>query len=84
MKPLTLDRLCIHQVTLMQCGFRESIDCLARHGVTKTAVWRDKLDEVGTAEGGRILADAGVAEPLAVAHGEPHLDAPGRSVASGA
>lgn len=60
LQPLTLDRLCIHQVTLMQCDFRESMECLARHGVTKTAVWRDKLDEIGTAEGARILDDLGI------------------------
>ncbi len=59
--PLTLDRLCIHQVTLMQCDFKGSIDCLARHGVMQTAVWKDKLDEVGTEQGARILHDAGVA-----------------------
>jgi sugar phosphate isomerase/epimerase len=55
------DRLCIHQATLMQCDFRQSIDCFARYGVTQTAVWKDKLDEVGTRQGARILHDAGVA-----------------------
>ena len=58
--PLPLDRLCIHQVTLMQCDFRESIECLARHGVRKTAVWVEKLDEVGADEGARILQGNGV------------------------
>lgn len=58
--PLTLDRLCIHQVTLMQCDFRASIECLSRNGVTMTAVWRDKLDEIGTAEAKRILTGNGV------------------------
>lgn len=58
--PLTPDRLCVHQVTLMQCDFRASIECLSRHGVTKTAVWRDKLDEIGIADATRILADNGV------------------------
>ena len=62
MKPklLTLDRLCIHQATLMQCDFRASIECLARHGVTKTAVWKEKLHEVGLADAVRILNDNGV------------------------
>ena len=54
------DRLCIHQATLMQCDFRTSIECLSRHGVTKTAVWRDKLDEISVAEAARILSDHGV------------------------
>mgnify|MGYP001818291766 FL=1 len=60
LSPLSSDRLCIHQVTLMQCGFRQSLETLARHGVTKTAIWRDKLDEVGTEEGARILRDLGL------------------------
>jgi len=56
-----IGRLCIHQVTLEgQCDFRQSIDCLARHGVTMTAVWRSRLDEVGTAAGAAHLRDAGV------------------------
>lgn len=59
-EPLTLDRLCIHQVTLMQCDYRQSMETLARHGVTRTAIWREKLDEVGTQEGARILADLGI------------------------
>lgn len=60
LQPITLDRLCIHQVTLMQCDFRQSMEILARHGVTKTAIWRDKLDEIGTQEGARILRDLGI------------------------
>jgi sugar phosphate isomerase/epimerase len=44
----------------MQCDFRASIECLARHGVTKTAVWRDKLDEIGIAEAVMILNDNNV------------------------
>jgi sugar phosphate isomerase/epimerase len=58
--PLPLDRLCIHQVTLMQCDFRQSMEVLARHGVTKTAIWREKLDEIGTVEAARILRDLGI------------------------
>ena len=57
---LPLDRLCIHQVTLMSCDFRTSMEVLARHGVRKTAIWRDKLDEVGTDEAARILHDLGI------------------------
>ena len=54
---LTNDRLNIHQVTLMQCDFRQSIECLARHGITHTAVWREKLDEIGLSEAQVILRD---------------------------
>jgi sugar phosphate isomerase/epimerase len=57
---LTKDRLNIHQVTLMECTFRESIECLARHGITETAVWRAKLDEVGLPDALSILNDNGV------------------------
>jgi len=60
LKPLSIERLCIHQVTLMQCDFLQSMETLARHGVTKTAIWRDKLDEVGVDEGARILRDLGI------------------------
>jgi sugar phosphate isomerase/epimerase len=56
-----LSRLCIHQVTLEgRCDFRQSIDCLARNGVTMTAVWKSRLDEIGTAAGAAHLRDAGV------------------------
>jgi len=54
-------RLCIHQVTLEgQCDFRQSIDCLARNGIAMTAVWKPRLDEIGTAAGVACLRDAGV------------------------
>ncbi len=54
-------RLAIHQVTLRdQWSFRESIEGLARHGVRRTAVWRDKLHEIGLGEGARVLRDNGM------------------------
>ena len=56
-----LTRLCVHQVTLMeQCDFRRAVECLARNGVTKTAVWRDKLDTIGVTAAASILRDRGV------------------------
>ena len=56
-----LSRLCIHQVTLEgRCDFRQSIDCLARNGIGPTAVWRSRLDEIGTRAGAVHLRDAGV------------------------
>ena len=57
---LALDRLNIHQVTLNQCDLRESVECLARHGVQSTAVWIAKLEETGTAEARRVLDDNGM------------------------
>lgn len=60
-----LDRLCIHQVTLLeQCDFRESVECLARNGVFNTAVWRQKLDAYGLDEAKRALSDSGVNAPI--------------------
>ena len=56
-----LSRLCIHQVTLEgRCDFRQSIDCLARNGISSTAIWRSRLDEIGTRAGAAHLRDAGV------------------------
>ncbi len=52
---LPLDRLSIHQATLMQCDFRESIECFARHGVHQTAIWRDKLEQIGLDEAVQVL-----------------------------
>ena len=54
---LPMERLAIHQVTLMQCDFRASIECFARHEVRQTAVWLDKLDAIGTEDGARVLED---------------------------
>ena len=54
-------KLAIHQVTLRdQWSFRECVEGLARHGVSQTAVWRDKLHEVGVKEGATILRDNGM------------------------
>ncbi len=54
-------RLAIHQVTLRdQWSFRESIEGLSRHGIQKTAIWREKLHEQGVEEGARILQDHGM------------------------
>jgi len=51
-------RLAIHQVTLRdQWSFRESIEGFARHGVHTTAVWREKLHEIGAHEAAQILRD---------------------------
>jgi hypothetical protein len=56
-----LTRLCVHQVTLMaQCDFRRSVECSARNGITKTAVWRDKFDAIGVPDAASILRDHGV------------------------
>ncbi len=59
------ERLCIHQVTLSErCDFRQSVDCLARNGVFKTAIWRDMLDAAGLKAAKRALSDSGVQAPV--------------------
>ncbi len=51
----------IHQVTFRdQWSFRESVEGMARHGVHATAVWREKLHEIGVDEAARILRDNGM------------------------
>ena len=65
MNPPASDRLCIHQVTLLKrCDFVQSVDCLARNGVFKTAIWRDMLDAAGLKAAKRSLADSGVEAPV--------------------
>ena len=39
----------------MQCDFRASIECLAENGVHQTAVWIEKLDEIGLREAVQVL-----------------------------
>ena len=56
-----LSKLAIHQITFgNRLGFRECVECLARHGISRTAIWRDKLHEVGVERGRQILRDHGV------------------------
>lgn len=43
-----------------RCDFRQSVECLARNGVTKTAVWREKLEAIGVSDAASILRDRGV------------------------
>ena len=41
MENLTLEELCVHQVCIWKkSSFRESLECMARNGVFKTAVWK--------------------------------------------
>ncbi len=61
-QPLTLDELCIHQVCVWkQSSFASSLDSFARHGVTKTALWRPMVEDVGVKRARQILGDSGVA-----------------------
>ena len=48
----------IHQVTFReQWDFRQAVEGLTRNGIHSTAVWRDKLHEVGVDDAVRILQD---------------------------
>lgn len=52
-------QICIHQVTLRdQWGFAESVEGLSRNGVHATAVWREKLHDVGLKSAAKLLRDA--------------------------
>ena len=63
-------RLAIHQVTLRdQWSFREAVEGLTRHGIYTTAIWREKLHEIGVAEGARILRDHGMRVTALIAGG---------------
>ena len=60
-RELTLDDLNIHQVCVSkQCNFFESLDCFARHGVFRTAIWKPMLDEVKVKQAKSSLRDSGV------------------------
>ena len=60
-RELTLDDLNIHQVCVSkQCNFLESLDCFARHGVFRTAIWKPMLDEVEVKQAKSSLRDSGV------------------------
>ena len=66
--PIQPDRYCIHQITLNQCDFEESIHCLADAGIYKTALWREKVSQVGVKRARQILLSRNV-EPVALCAG---------------
>lgn len=79
MRTLILEDLCVHQVCLWkQCGFVESLECLARHGITKTAIWCPMLEEVGIQKAITALRDTDVSAvsicPLVLYDPENSLD----------
>lgn len=45
---------------MKQCDFRQAVESMAQAGITKTAVWREKLDGVGVRDGRMQLEDNGV------------------------
>ena len=61
MENLTPEELCVHQVCIWEkSSFRESLECMARNGVFKTAVWKPLLDETELKSAKQNLIDSGV------------------------
>ena len=59
--PVSIDEICIHQVCVWkQSNFEQSIDCFAKFGVSKTAIWEPFLNNVGVKKAKKILSDSGV------------------------
>ncbi|NQW09657.1 MAG: sugar phosphate isomerase/epimerase [Alphaproteobacteria bacterium] len=55
------EQICIHQVTLRdQWGFADCVEGLSRNGVHATAVWREKLHDIGLKPAAKLLRDAGM------------------------
>lgn len=53
-------RLSLNQMTTQRWTLREAVEGCARAGIPSIGVWRDKLDQAGTAEGARLVRDAGL------------------------
>ena len=66
---LTLEDLCVHQVSLSgQCDFASSLAELRRAGIKRTALWAPMIGSCGVAEAKQAWDDSGmVAESLCVA-----------------
>ena len=58
MENLTPEELCVHQVCIWKkSSFRESLECMARNGVFKTAVWKPLLDKTELKSAKKKLID---------------------------
>ncbi len=53
-------RLSLNQITTKRWSLSEAVDGCARAQVPAISIWRDKLAEVGLAQGRRLLRDAGM------------------------
>ena len=83
MENLTLEELCVHQVCIWKKNsFRESLECMARNGVFKTAVWKPLLDETELKSAKQNLIDSGVKAismcPLVLLDEDAYPDPDGR------
>ena len=83
MENLTLEELCVHQVCVWEkSSFRESLECMERNGVFKTAVWKPLLDETELKSAKQNLIDSGVKAismcPLVLLDEDAYPDPDGR------
>ena len=59
--PLTINNLCIHQVCVWkQSSFSGSLECFARHGIYRTALWKPLVADAGLKQAKKQLKDSGV------------------------
>lgn len=60
-QPLTPARLSLNTATVReQWTLRDCVDGCLRHGLGGIAPWRDKVQEAGVAEAGKMIADSGL------------------------
>ena len=83
MENLTPEELCVHQVCIWEkSSFRESLECMARNGVFKTAVWKPLLDKTELKSAKQNLIDSGVKAismcPLVLLDEDAYPDPDGR------
>ena len=83
MENLTLEELCVHQVCIWEkSSFRESLECMARNGVSKTAIWKPLLVETELKSAKQNLIDSGVKAismcPLVLLDEDAYPDLDGR------
>ncbi|HVU19069.1 MAG TPA: sugar phosphate isomerase/epimerase family protein [Candidatus Didemnitutus sp.] len=56
----SLDRLCVHTITLKSWSLPLAVEKFARAGVKGITVWRDALAGLGAAQARSLIADAGL------------------------
>ena len=55
-----LHRLSLNQITLNKLSLAECVDACVRHGLEWIGPWRGKVAELGAAESGRVIREAGL------------------------
>ena len=85
MENLTPEEICVPQdCSWKKSSFRESLECMARNGVFKTAVWKPLLDETELKSAKHNLIDSGVKAismcPLVLLNEDAYPDPNGRLI----